>query len=89
MKRIFKYRLELVPDQTITMVAGAHILTLQVQGKDACMWALCPAIAERTEQRRFRIVATGEPIEEFRGSYIGTFQPTPILVFHVFEVMPA
>lgn len=71
---------------TVMMPADAQILTVQMQGQSACIWALCDRNAELKE-RHLAIYATGQELPEEPGEYIGTFQAHGgALVFHVFEI---
>ncbi len=66
----------------LTMPQGAKFLSVQPQHEDIQMWfSVDPG--ELTDERVFRVVATGE---EYEGNleYLGTFQ-TGRFVFHLFE----
>ena len=88
-KVIYKYPLDEVDRQTISMPKGAEILSLQVQNGTPCIWALVNKGADM-EDRTFVMIGTGHPImdELYSGAeYIGTaivFNDT--LVWHVFEL---
>ena len=88
-KRIWKYQLEVVDVQNISMPKGAEILTIQVQYGEPCLWALVDP-KEEVEKRTIEIFGTGNPIlvdMEMR-KYITTFNLLDGgLVFHVFENM--
>ena len=71
------------------MPKGAKILSGQEQCGDTRLWALgnCGKI---TGVRNFRIVGTGQPIEESPNTmdYIGTFQRDgDNFIGHVFEII--
>ncbi len=71
----------------IDMPAGARILTVQPQGTQICLWALCDP-AQGKEMRQFRLAGTGHVIDwpANRLAYIGTFQVAGgLLIFHLFE----
>lgn len=97
MREVWKYQLG-QSDCTIPMPAGAKILTVHAQtiagqySSAACavpmLWALVDPEAPR-QPRRFRVVATGQPLTFETDRYIGTFQFEDLgLVFHVFEIEP-
>jgi len=94
--RIYKYPVKITDEFEIEMPKGAHILDVQMQREDACLWAMVDIEAEK-ETRCFRIIGTGNPIPEFsnwsrmkyrRGyEYIGTFQQhNGALVWHLLEM---
>ena len=84
---VWKYQLEVIPQQTIEMPFGAKILTVQVQQETPCIWALVdPALY--TIRREIRIVGTGHELGfTSLAKYLGSFQQlNGSLVWHVFEV---
>jgi len=86
-KTIWKYMLKVDDAQIIAMPANAHILTVQVQFGDPCLWALVSPQMP-LEGRRILIAGTGHEREDINGltNYIGSFQLAGgALVFHVFE----
>ena len=87
MKTIWKFPLPVTDEHSIDMPHGAKILTVQVQGEQVFLWALCNSNAPKLK-RTFAVIGTGHPIpEEAPLSYIGTFQIREhALVFHVFEL---
>ncbi len=92
MRTIYKYPLGNAPSQrpfAIEMPAGAEILTVQVQRRQACIWALVDPTAE-TETREFYLAETGRLLDlAGDGQYIDTFQLEQVgLVWHLFEVAP-
>jgi len=82
--KVFKYRL--TPDTSIIdMPVGAKVLSVQVQGEFAELWAMVDPAAD-TERRRFFVAGTGQPLPRDIGDFIATFQiPAFGLVFHAFE----
>ena len=38
MKKIFKYPLELIDDQTLFIPEGGEILSAHLQGRQICLW---------------------------------------------------
>jgi hypothetical protein len=89
MVTVWKYPVTIIDDWTISLPAGAQVLTVANQGEQACLWALVDPSQPTTERRRFRIAGTGHPIgtsDDLR--YINTFQlMAGALVFHLFEVV--
>ena len=87
MKTIWKFPLEIVDRQPVSIPVGAQLLDVQMQGDQPCLWALVD-----TESPRItlvvRIYGTGHEIRDDPGLYLGTFQERT-LVFHVFTSMPA
>lgn len=83
--KIWKFRIPESPFFTLDMPVGARVLTTQMQGQEAYLWArVVPASA--TEMRRFRVLMTGEDHElHFNDQYIGTFQTEGGLVCHLFD----
>lgn len=86
--RIWKWALDVVDRQSISMPAGAQILTVQTQYGVPQLWALCDTTLPLTP-RIFHIYGTGNVIRHSvaAGWYVGTFQLSDgALVFHVFEI---
>lgn len=85
-KQIWKYQLLTIGINEIEMPKGAKILSLQMNNKIPCIWAIVNPNAEK-EIRRFNIYGTGHNITEDDLKYIGTFQMhNDMLVFHLFEI---
>lgn len=86
MRKIWKYTLAVKPLQNISMPGGARILSVQTQGEQPQVWALCDPAAE-AEMRHFQIFGTGHDIEGVVGMYLGSFQlQEGNFVGHVFEM---
>ena len=82
--KIWKFPLQIVSKQKLTMPQGAQILSLQTKGDLPHIWALVAENAQ-SESRTFVIRCTGQLITHC-GHFVGTFQTTsPAEVFHVFE----
>ena len=86
MKRILKYKIEAIGEQSVEMPLGAEILTVQIQNGEPHIWAMvedgfCPL------KYRIRTFGTGHEIpSDFIGKHIGTYQTTyGGFVFHVFQ----
>ena len=89
-KTIWKFPIKVVGIQTITMPKNSHVLSIQSQNNNPCIWALVDPNAER-EQRRFEIIGTGHPVpnrEGLKREFITTFQlDGGAFVGHAFELM--
>jgi len=83
---IWKYTLQHTSVQHIAMPIGAKILSLQMQGNDACVWALVNPERSKTPVC-FEIFGTGHEIlpelPNEKRIFIGTYQDSGF-VFHVF-----
>ena len=86
MATIYKYKLQ--PGRTVLdLPDGAKVLTVQMQGDDACLWALVEP-HKPTGSRFFDVYGTGHPAPADPGDYVATFQQRNAwgaLVFHVFD----
>lgn len=88
MRTVWKFPIDPSDVIEVDMPEGAHVLTVQTQGDQVCMWALVNP-DRPTERRFFRMAGTGHPIDEELGAliWIGTFQlHGGRLVFHLFEL---
>lgn len=86
MQSIWKYPLQVVGEQVVTMPVGALVLCVQMQRNVPCLWALCDPNAGLTSDRTIQIIGTGHPIGSDPGIYIDTIQlDGGALIFHVFE----
>ena len=84
METIWKFKLEVTGKQLIEVPTGAIALSVQTQNNDPCIWALVNP-SNPKENRAIEIFGTGNPIRQGERSFIGTFQLSNGLVFHVFE----
>lgn len=86
MKTIFKYPLDVVGEQTITVPSGAVPLAVQAQDGSLCLWAMVETMQPTMERRRVvRIFGTGHPVPPNHGAYVGTVQMMDgAFVWHVF-----
>lgn len=85
MKKVFKYPLEVIDEQTVPMSAGAELLSVQMQNGQVCLWALVDINEDAMCLRRVFIHGTGHEIHH-DGKYVATFQARDgALVFHVFD----
>ncbi len=83
--RIYKYKLDCLGEQTVSMPIGARILCLQIQNDVPCVWVVADTSAGH-EWRVFSTYGTGHETLKYPGIYIGTYQlRNGALVFHVFE----
>lgn len=86
MQAIWKFPFEVRDVMRIDMPEGAKILSVQVQKDQPCMWALVDTSAPLKTQK-FAIRGTGNPIEGWLGTFVGTFQLFDgDRVFHLFEM---
>lgn len=86
MNSVYKYPLDAVLEQTISLPIGAKILSIGLDPKgDVVMWAIVDLDVE-SEDRIFHVIGTGWPISGDVGclDFLGTFLVED-LVFHVFE----
>ena len=82
--KIWKYELEITPEQRIEMPFRAEMLTVQNQGDRICLWALVDPTLHKV-LRDISIIGSGlETGISFPGNYLGTVQ-IGRLVWHVFE----
>ena len=87
MRSVWKFRLVMTDVQSVQMPMGAEILTVQMQGEQCCLWALCEP-ENVTHSRTILIHGTGHPVGDI-ARYIGSVQMMGgALVFHVFEGQP-
>lgn len=92
-KSIWKFPLDVISYQKISMPINAKILSVQSQNGLPVIWAICNTESEYKEDREFEIVGTGEPFfEDSRfwkeQKYIGTFQLLEgEFVGHLFELI--
>lgn len=83
---IWKFVIPVEDEVIIEMPANARLLTVQLQARAACVWAIVDPEARRV-QRRFYVRGTGHPMDKsFAAPYVGTFQMLGgTLAFHVFD----
>lgn len=88
MKTVHKFDLW-SDDNTVTLPAGAELLTVQMQHDSPRLWALVDTDVTEQERRIIRFYGTGHfinPALELR--YLATVQMEGgALVFHAFEVL--
>jgi hypothetical protein len=93
MQTVWKYPIQAHERQQVEMPEGAEILTVQLQGTSAVVWAAVDTEAD-VEYVDFYLARTGAPIpKDLTGklSYINTFQfvnpgTGEVLAFHLFEI---
>ena len=82
---IWKYPLEVTDIQHVIVPRGARLLSVQIQGKTPCLWALVDPEATK-HSRAIITLGTGNPAPNVLGAFLGTYQMHGgALVFHVFE----
>lgn len=90
---IWKFSLNVVDRQSVTMPAGSEILTVQDQYDGLQLWAIVANPNAERELRTIEIVGTGNPMndvnaEGFSRQYISTVQTRGgRLVWHIFELI--
>ena len=85
-RTIWKYHVPFKDWFKLSMPDGAEILSVQMQGDLAFIWALVNPAAP-LGHRYFRLAGTGDEIEEDKLSYVGTYQERDgSLVWHLFEM---
>ncbi|MCK5235905.1 MAG: hypothetical protein KAR06_02880 [Deltaproteobacteria bacterium] len=93
--KIFKYPFKVSDEVRIGMPLGAHILTVQVQHGEPCIWAIVDP-EQPHELRSFLVIGTGHLFSNdlSKSRYIGTFQlevgyarfsAREVFVGHLFE----
>lgn len=88
--KIFKFCLEVTHEQEIELPVNVRILTVQVQNKIPCLWAVVDEKlinASVMRKHSIRTFGTGQPFDlPIDCFYIGTYQLNGgSLVFHVFD----
>ena len=88
MDAIYKFELDVIDNQAVSLPGGAEILSIQEQNGKPCMWAKIDTDAPY-ETRQFATVGTGNPIPfDESNPFIATYQlQDGALVFHVFEII--
>ncbi len=81
MKKIYKYKLPLVPNIKIPLPRSRKLLSAQIQGEEICVWAEIET-NEPCFECTFSIVATGENPPEHM-TYLSTIQLDGF-VWHIF-----
>ncbi len=85
-RTIWKFPIFAPQRYTTMMPVGAEILSVQVQGEEAQMWALVDP-NQPGEPRTFQSFGTGHPVDAEIVKHLGTVQfDGGDLIFHVFEV---
>jgi hypothetical protein len=83
MAAIWKFMISATINPSVTMPKGAHVLSIQEQNGQICIWASVNPRAE-PEPRRFFVAGTGFDIPEAAGAFLATVQ-VGAYVWHVFE----
>lgn len=83
---VWKFPVKAVSTFELELPRNANVLCVQMQRQDAQLWVQCDPTAPKYP-RKFYVRATGEVWEgdPSDSRYIGTFQPTNGLVFHLYE----
>jgi hypothetical protein len=84
MEKVLKFKLSNTGNITeLTLPLMSTILTVQYQGDDLMLWAMCYD-TKRTEVRKIRLVCTGEELHRTDLGFITTVHKDGY-VFHLFE----
>lgn len=71
---IWKYRLDVIDEQTIEVPFEAKALSVQMQNAELCIWCLVKT-DNKLVPMHIRIFGTGHPVVDVPDkSYVGTFQ---------------
>jgi len=82
---IWKYEIPIVDSFSLPLKRNSNVMCVQTQSGFPCIWVLCDT-EEEINPKHFRVVGTGNPINNTLGKYIGTFQTFEgQLVWHLFE----
>lgn len=86
MHTVYKYPLQPLREQTISMPDSAKILIAQMQGTTITLWAEV-FDDNRPEERTFEVFGTGWHIEppDRNREYVATVQDPRGLVWHIYE----
>lgn len=86
-KVVYKYPLDALGPNKVTLPMDARIVHVGIQGEDVCLWAEHHTETDKisvTHERTFDIYGTGWGIPE-TAEHIGTVMRGPY-VWHVYEV---
>lgn len=87
MRTIWKYTL--ASHCSLSIPAGAQLLSVKTQGCDICAWFLLDDAKSERQERHFRIYGTGHKVSDETLRFIDTVMlDEGSLVLHVFEVIP-
>lgn len=85
--KIWKYPLDIIPNQILTVPGRAQFVSLQVQDDTPCLWALVEP-TDMNDSRYIEMYYTdtviNRPRDKYHRLYLGTFQLNN-LVYHCFE----
>lgn len=90
-RTIYKYKVPPVSHSVVKLPIGAKLLHVRVQHNALYLWALVEPDQKEMESKIFRVVGTGQPIEEPPEllHYWGTFFiDNGSITYHVFEMKP-
>ena len=88
MKRILKYKVPFEDEFVLRMPEGAEILSVQAQYGALYLWALVDEADHAITFRRFRLLGTGQPVDDIRATdHVGTvMMGEGAFVWHLFTV---
>ena len=86
-KQVWKYTLDSMTTNVISMPLGARIISVDSQREEICIWVLVDTDEKKTMIHRFVVCPTGGDIPETVEYFLGTAQlQNGALVFHVFQL---
>lgn len=91
MRTIWKFELDHMPDSTLIMPEGSHILSFMEQFNHLFIWAMVNPETQEKVERTFVVYGTGHPITEdtTKLHHIGTIKYMEgALIWHLFEREP-
>lgn len=84
---IWKYRVEIEKYQTLELLKGSEILSVQLVGLQPFIWVKVDTEQIEKEIRRFELIGTGEELKSSKNKFIGTLQfQGGKYVQHFFEI---
>ncbi len=82
--QIWKFPLEFTDVQEVEMPSGAQLLSVHLQQRTLCLWAMVDLDRATKERHVIDIIRAGNPIESHSRWFIGTVQ-MGTRVWHVFR----
>ena len=80
---IYKYNIS--QTQEFELPFGSQFLSIQMQRGEAQAWFLIPIGPVEMVKRSFFLIPTGAEFDSSGLAYLGTLQPSPSLIFQLFE----
>ena len=89
-KVVYKYKLEILTIQNVTLPINSEILSIQKQRDELYLWALIELNEDETETRCIEINGTGYNLNynmNINRTYLTTVCMSDNLVLHIFELI--